>query len=243
MLTPVPEKLSESAHVNDIILSGPYKGLRKDRSAIEVATAIQEQFNGFESLETGGPDLIESELKRRGYASAGVKQAVAKAWRDHRNAQRQYTEIVEGSIDSCVRSEMTTHDSLRLYAMNSDASTPLSVADRIFLTGRKPGGTIVKTSKLSDESAKADSFVKKACRLGIPVIPREELAKSAFTPLYRFSRRRVLPQGFEQINEDLFARRDNKFMVFNGAGVDSWQGTQPLTKVSRVEDILFKTLS
>jgi hypothetical protein len=85
--------------------------------------------------------------------------------------------------------------------------------------------------------------VKKASRLGIPVIPREELAKSAFTPLYGFSRRRKLPPGFEQINEDMFARKDNKFMVFNGAGVDSWHGTQPVTKVSLLENILLTTLT
>ena len=37
--------------------------------------------------------------------------------------------------------------------------------------------------------------------------------------------------GFEQINEDLFARKDNKFMVFNSAGVDSWSSPpQPVTK-------------
>jgi hypothetical protein len=237
-------KLSESAHINDIIVVGPYEGLQKGRSAIEVATAIQEQFNGFESLENGGPDLIESELKRRGYETAGVKQAVAQAWNNHRNVQRQYIEIVEGSIDNCVRSEMTTPDSLRLYAMNSDASTPLSVADQIFLTGRRPGESFVKTSQAPGEPTKrADTFVKKARRLGIPVIPREELAKSAFTPLYRFSRRRVLPPGFEQVNEDMFARKDNKFMVFNGPGVDSWHGTQPLTKISHIEDILLTTLS
>ena len=45
--------------------------------------------------------------------------------------------------------------------------------------------------------------------------------------------------GFEQINEDLFARKDNKFMVFNSAGVDSWSSPpQPVTKTRRGLDIL-----
>jgi hypothetical protein len=30
----------------------------------------------------------------------------------------------------------------------------------------------------------------------------------------------------------LFARKDNKFMVFNEAGMRSWKGTQPITKTA-----------
>lgn len=236
-------KLSENAHINETIKYGQYRGLQKDRSAIEVATAIQEQFNSFESLHGEGPDLVESELKRRGYETAGIKEAVAHAWHDHRNAQRQYTEIVEGDIGSG-RSEMTTAASLRLYSKYSDSSTPLTVADRIFMIGRKPDDLIKGRSHFLDNGSKpSGAFVKKASRLGIPVIPREELAKTAFKPMYSFSRRRVLPPGFEQINEDMFARKDNKFMVFNGAGVDSWHGSQPLTKISNAEDILLQTLN
>ena len=42
--------------------------------------------------------------------------------------------------------------------------------------------------------------------------------------------------GFEQINEDLFARKDNKFMVFNSAGVDSWSSPpQPVTKTRGID--------
>ena len=37
--------------------------------------------------------------------------------------------------------------------------------------------------------------------------------------------------GFEQINDDLFARRANKFMVFNGVGMQEWT-TKPLTKMA-----------
>jgi hypothetical protein len=194
-------------------------------------------------LHAEGPGLVESELRRRGYETAGVKEAVSHAWRDHRNAQRQYTEIVEGNI-GYGRSEMTTAESLRLYATYIDSSTPLTVADRIFMTGRKPDDMIKRRSSGIDQGRKqTHAFVKKASRLGIPVIPREELAKSAFKPMYSFSRRRALPPGFEQINEDMFARKDNKFMVFNGAGVDSWHGTQPVTKISNAEDLLLQTLT
>ena len=47
---------------------------------------------------------------------------------------------------------------------------------------------------------------------------------------------RPIPSGFEQINEDLYARKDNKFMVFNGPGVDSWQTPpQPVTKTKGID--------
>jgi len=48
-------------------------------------------------------------------------------------------------------------------------------------------------------------------------------------------------EGFEQINEVFFARRDNKFMVFNMAGMLSWRGTEPVTKAtSLISDIMFQ---
>ena len=46
-----------------------------------------------------------------------------------------------------------------------------------------------------------------------------------------------LPEGFEQINDDLFARRDNKFLVLNGAAVGTWQEAVPKTKVMNLDKI------
>ena len=45
------------------------------------------------------------------------------------------------------------------------------------------------------------------------------------------------------INEGLFASKKNKFMVFNGAGVDSWRLERtPVTKTKGVENMLLGTL-
>lgn len=44
------------------------------------------------------------------------------------------------------------------------------------------------------------------------------------------------------INEDMFSRKENKFMVFNGPGVDSWTDTNPITKISGVERMLSAAL-
>ena len=73
----------------------------------------------------------------------------------------------------------------------------------------------------------------KAASRGINI--RKKSSKSQI----EFHTQRPIPSGFEQINEDLFARKDNKFMVFNGAGVDSWKSPpQPVTKTKKGIDVL-----
>jgi hypothetical protein len=78
-----------------------------------------------------------------------------------------------------------------------------------------------------------ESFIRKAATKGI------NIARKSPSGLMEFRTQRPTPNGFEQINEDLFARKDNKFMVFNWAGVDSWKSPpQPVTKKNRGMDIL-----
>ena len=133
---------------------------------------------------------------------------------------------------------------MRLYASEFSGNEELSIADQIFLLARKPDGS---PSHGSDKRAPLpldqppSSFVKKAARLGISITPHEDIKKAAVPPLYLPERRHIAPEGFEQINDDLFSRKDNKFMVFNGAGVDSWKGTQPITKLSHADNIIVNT--
>ena len=78
-----------------------------------------------------------------------------------------------------------------------------------------------------------ECFIRKAATKGI------NIARKSPSSLMEFRTQRPTPNGFEQINEDLFARKDNKFMVFNWAGVDSWKSPpQPVTKKNRGMDIL-----
>ena len=51
--------------------------------------------------------------------------------------------------------------------------------------------------------------------------------------------RRSVPPFFEQINDGMFARKDNKFMVFNEAGADSWHGVEPETRILQPDDFFF----
>jgi len=119
------------------------------------------------------------------------------------------------------------------------------MADHIFLTDSKPKLEDAKNPRSTAVGASApirtDSFVKKAQRLGIPVLPAEE-ARAKYVPLFQFERRRPIPPGVEQINEDMFALKHNKFIVLNGAAVDSWRHGVAVTKVSHAENILLTAL-
>ena len=86
-------------------------------------------------------------------------------------------------------------------------------------------------------------FILKAASRGINIRKRSSRSRDREEDninIIKFhGTQRPIPSGFEQINEDLFARKDNKFMVFNGAGVDSWTSPpQPVTKTQRGVDIL-----
>lgn len=82
------------------------------------------------------------------------------------------------------------------------------------------------------------NFILMAASRGIN-IRRKGRDKDENMNVVEFHTQRPIPAGFEQINEDLFARKDNKFMVFNGAGVDSWQSPpEPVTKTQKCIDIL-----
>ena len=83
------------------------------------------------------------------------------------------------------------------------------------------------------------SFILKAASRGINIRKNSSRDRDKDINIIEFHTKRPIPAGFEQINEDLFARKDNKFMVFNGAGVDSWKSPpQPVTKTNRGIDIL-----
>lgn len=241
-------QLAQSAHIGSKIRSGPYRGLPEDKSAIEVATAIHEQFNAYESLQSGGRRLIEKELQRRGFDTEGVKEAVAEGWKEFTASQKQYAEVTRVSMDQWHRSDLTTAASLEMYTSMQDGSTLLTTSDQIFLTGHRPPTVSTNSSSFAPTASKpwtpvprTNNFIRKANRLGIPILPHQEIA--TFEPLFQREIRRPVRPGFEQINEDMFARKDNKFMVFNGVGMDSWNGTQPVTKISPVEEILLTTLS
>jgi hypothetical protein len=245
-------RLAESAHIGHTILSGPYSGLEEIKSAVEVATVIHEQFSVLDSMRArgdlrGGLPLVDSELKRREVYSEGVRESVAMGWKRYISAEQQYAEVVDNSRAQCRRSDITTEKSLELYSSFFDDSTRMSQLGMTYLLGEKPklgdSATPGALRRMSGKHSSDDcdgvpteSFADKAARVGISIPSSFEIQKWKSPPLFSFERKGGVPVGFEQINEDLFARKDNKFMVLNGAGVDSWDGTQPKTKLYGAED-------
>ena len=185
----------------------------------------------------------ESELDRRGFDTRGVREKLATSWQTLTLAQEQYMEIVEARVAHCQRSELTTPDSLKLYVSQFDQDLNLSTANQIYLDSferEKPD--VDRKDGRPFQVVGHSSFVEKARRLGISVAPNGRSAGASF-PLFRPGSSRSVPVGFEQINENLYCRKENKFMVFNGSGVSAWTGAEPLTQQSQAVDVLLSTLT
>eukprot|EP00980_Cylindrotheca_fusiformis_P017860 scaffold5653_cov147-Cylindrotheca_fusiformis.AAC.22 len=244
-------KLTESAHIGRNVTSGRYKGFHQGTSAIEVATVIHEQFNALDNMRNRGElregiPLMDAELKRRGFYTDGVKGAVKSGWDAYMAAEKHYSEVFTPSSTSYQRSDLTTENSLKLYSSLYPPDKSMPTTDLIFVSGKKPLGTERKTkplSKSADTESKTSSFVAKAAERGIPITAHLDRMKSRSEPLFKFKREQAVPVGFEMINEGLFASKKNKFMVFNGAAVDSWRlDPAPITKTSGIESMLLGTL-
>jgi hypothetical protein len=238
------QKLAKSAHIGEKILHGPFKGLSKDESAIEVATVIQEQLNILESMPPNEQRSTGKDLIRNGLGSIGVLDSIGNGLRDFENSQTLYSEVIKADETMCERSDLTDPSSLMLYASYCDDAFKLHTADQIFLKAydvstRK--SSHMSTSRMSP--AAPVPFVKKAARLGIFIEPAAGPPTDICPSVYRSHPKHEIPDGFEQINEDMYSRIDNKLMVFNGAGVEAWSGKLPITKISDPLDILRRTVT
>jgi len=227
-------QLSESAHLSRSILSGPYKGLSSSESAVEFTIAIEEQFNPMESATYRTTTQIETELNRRGFNAPGVADSIDQRWGSFNKSEQQFSEILSKPTTSCRRSDLTTTESLKQYVSLCDNSTRLATSDIIFLTDRKTKRTAPPV--LGQPPPQAVPFTKRASRMGINIGTHPEGTDNNAHSLFPSHRRRSIPSGFEQINDDLFARKDNKFMVFNGAACDTWHGVDPVTRIMKPND-------
>lgn len=186
---------------------------------------------------------MDSELRRRGFYTEGVKNAVSNGWNRRLRAEKHYTESFSEPSQRSIRSELSTTNSLQLYSSFYPHHEEMTTTDLTFILGDRADVPHTKTKPgYVDLQHRSSAFVTRAKRLGIPITSHAELMESRSQPLFQFERRKEVPAGFEMINEDLFARKDNKFMVFNGAGVDSWKGTEPVTKISGIDKMLSGTL-
>jgi len=134
------KKLAESGHVGRQVKSGPYKGLNKDFSAIEVSTVVFEQLHAYENIRSRGELLegipvMDSELKRRGFYTDGVKDTIADDWDRHLAAEKQYHETCLGGSTKFKRSDLTTTNSLKLYTSFFSPDQTITITDLTLLLG------------------------------------------------------------------------------------------------------------
>lgn len=209
---------------------------------------VQEQFNAYEKMRNRGElregiTLMDSELRRRGLYTEGVKGAISSGWNRRVRAEKHYSEAIAEPEHQSTRSGLTTTSSLQMYASFFPHENVVGIQDLSFLAGKKAEVPHTKSRPgYVDLDRRPTSFVTRAKRLGIPITAHADLVKSKSQPLFQFQQIKTVPPGFEMINEDFFARKDNKFMVFNGAGVASWKGTAPVTKISGIDKMLSGTL-
>jgi hypothetical protein len=165
---------------------------------------------------------VQSELYRCGFGSSGVQETASREWKSFNLARREYAEIVAPKSGGCTRSSFSDAETFKLYASFFDPNTELTTADQIFLGSREP-----KNQHKEDKPPESvvdpagprqpSLFAQKAMRLGIKCTPYIGLVSTL-----RAHPQGLTPAGFEQINDDMFSRKDNAFMVFNRAGMDSW---------------------
>jgi len=255
-------KLSESAHICQEIQSGPYRGLNQNESAVRVATTIHGYFNFLEEKVEEGelsyseihpPELLET-LKQNDLYSVGVTESFYSGWKHLAKAEKTYSEIVDMSSVGYRRSDITTDSSMKLYSSFFDQSSEISPLEQAYAIGDRlpndPSKPLRRSTRPCEKVSGPDkdlksfdesSFILKAASRGINIRKKTSRTrdKQDNINIIEFHTQRPIPAGFEQINEDLFARKDNKFMVFNGAGVDSWKSPpQPVTKTHRGIDVL-----
>jgi hypothetical protein len=230
---------------------------------------MQEQFDILESkrerkvLNRGGDmNDVLPELRRHGFDSSGTREAVTTGFNRMAKAEEAYAEILDTTSLGCRRSDLTSEKSMKLYCSFFEESMPVSRLDTTYILGEEKSDESSITKKRASRSMRRQqdgsrkteelsSFAAKAAELGISISSRTSVLKqpskeqpSKEQPsLFSLDVQSVPPAGFEQINEDMFARKDNKFMVFNESGVHTWiehqNGSpaqqQPITKLQGID--------
>ncbi len=175
------------------------------------------------------------------FDTPGVVKAVKDGWAKFSNSEISYEEVTSDFVNNRRRSDLTDEASMKLYCSFYDESCALTDLDVNYMSGGKqPLPKSKRKETLVDESCTNSSiFMKKAHALGISI--QRKTNKSLNSPaLFVQEEDPSFVHGFEQINENLYARKDNRFMVFNYESIStptshSWP-PKPVTKESGLEE-------
>jgi hypothetical protein len=200
-------KLAESAHVTREIQKGPYEGLLQDTSAHEVATLKHEMMDVLASSEKRdneeeGKLFVQKTLERNGMSGSAVCEIIGDSWEDLKMSRVVNGEIIDPVLAKQTTSALSTVESVELYKRMCFAE------DDDVVEGALAGGdgAASETGRLQSKGGKGEADE------GTVIAPRG-----------RRGRFKVAREGFEQIKtDDLYFRTKNKFMKFNGVGMEDW---------------------
>jgi hypothetical protein len=228
-------------------LTGPFKGLSQHESALDVVTVITELLNRLESTEKknlvankhSSTTRVVEDLKRREMDTPGVLNAIKEYSEMDTRAEKCYDEILSNSSTSRERSDLTDSYSSNLY---SSMFSEDIVSNRFDVTYTDKNMKVKNPASNKDEikqdvdADKCPQLFRKARMVGID-IGSGFTSKGASPTLFRRHGQNENISGFEQINDNLFARKDNRFMVFNDAGLSDWPPYSQTRLGSITEDI------
>jgi len=159
----------------------------------------------------------------------GVMDSIFGSWSRFSKSEKIYDEISSQSLVRNQRSDLTDEKSLQLYCSHFQSSTQLSAFDMALISSSVP---ICSNQESSVDiiPERPSSFTVKAREMGYNLLSFNTTKSESSSSLFMDSSKHKIPQGFEQINDDLYARIENKFLVFNAAGLCDWPPV-PVTKI------------
>lgn len=189
--------------------------------------------------------LINDDLKRREMDTPGVIHAVYDGWNRFEQSENSYEEIVSRNTLRYGRSDLTDEYSMRLYSSFFDRDRVLSSNEIYHMSGvskANPGKGPLHHYRNEEYKEEESEFVRKARAFNI--IKHVQLSRVQ-SSLFGINNDTDIPIGFEQINESLFARKENRFMVFNLVSIQSnpWPPRAKTKLYGLDEDIDFLRLS
>jgi len=180
-------------------------------------------------------------LKRNRVDTVGVKDEISKKWNKFVESKRIYEEVLDNSKVSCQRSDLTSEKSMKLYTSFYQEDTQLTSLKQMFITGNNEETKSVefKEAKRLPQHREAKEKGRKKVETMNKGASKGNIESNENMPGFSLGAKDSyrIHEGFEQINEDLYARKDNKFIVFNGIAVDYWDESKPMTKLGGMIDL------
>ena len=128
-------------------MSGPYRGLSQNSSAVEVTTVIHEQFNALDNMKQRGEIrgiglglAVDEQLRKRQMDTDGVRDSLLEGWNQFSSSEECYREIISDLPSDQHRSEITDESTLSLYTSFFDGSLQMNEQEVTYISGTKEKG-------------------------------------------------------------------------------------------------------